>query len=76
MDLSTPAALASLARDVAVLLGAERIEQDGTPDRARIVYADGRTLALALNRPGPGSPSPRHCPSRPSSTAWRLRPSR
>ncbi|WP_406436461.1 hypothetical protein OHB14_62340 [Streptomyces sp. NBC_01613] len=51
MDLSTPAGLESLARDVAEQLGAQHTEQDGTPDRVRIIYADGRTLELAPNRP-------------------------
>ncbi|MGW7719804.1 hypothetical protein ACWGKK_36675 [Streptomyces chartreusis] len=51
MDLSTPAGLEALARDVAGLLGARRTEQDATRDRVRIIYADGRTLELAPNRP-------------------------
>ncbi|MCX5251921.1 hypothetical protein OG895_43525 [Streptomyces sp. NBC_00201] len=51
MDLSTPAGLEILARDVAEQLGAHRTEQDGTPDRVRIIFADGRTLELVPNRP-------------------------
>lgn len=51
MDLSTPAGLEALARDTAELLGAQRAEQGSTPGRARIVYADGRALELAPNRP-------------------------
>ncbi|MFI7406912.1 hypothetical protein ACIBW9_41730 [Streptomyces sp. NPDC049541] len=51
MDLSTPAGLETLARDVAELLGAHRTEQDGAPDRVRIIFADGRTLELVPNRP-------------------------
>ncbi|MGI5414152.1 hypothetical protein ACQEV9_46135 [Streptomyces chartreusis] len=51
MDLSTPAGLEALARDVAEQLGARRTEQGGAPDRVRIIYADGRTLELAPNRP-------------------------
>ncbi|MEU0949866.1 hypothetical protein ABZ379_45500 [Streptomyces canus] len=51
MDLSTAAGLEALARDTAALLGAQRAEQGNTPGRARIVYADGRALELAPNRP-------------------------
>ncbi|MGW7671467.1 hypothetical protein ACWGJX_30740 [Streptomyces sp. NPDC054775] len=51
MDLSTPAGLESFARDLAEHLGAQRTEQDGTPDRVRILYADGRALELLPNRP-------------------------
>jgi hypothetical protein len=51
MDLSTPAALESLARDVAAQLDAQRTEPGDMPGRVRIVYADGRALDLAPNRP-------------------------
>ncbi|MER8009744.1 hypothetical protein [Streptomyces sp. NPDC094149] len=51
MDLSTPAALESLARNIAVLIGAQRTEQDGTADQVRFFFADGRTLELVVNRP-------------------------
>ncbi|MER6273899.1 hypothetical protein [Streptomyces sp900105755] len=51
MELSTPAGLESLARAVAEQLGADRTEKDGETGRVRIVYADGRALELAPNRP-------------------------
>ncbi|MFF1517092.1 hypothetical protein [Streptomyces sp. NPDC058305] len=51
MDLTTPAGLASVARDVAELLQAERAEPGDGPDRQRITYADGRILELVFNRP-------------------------
>ncbi|MDV9174231.1 hypothetical protein R6V09_29495 [Streptomyces sp. W16] len=51
MDLSTATGLESLARAVAEQLSAERAETDGAPDRVRVVYADGRALVLAANRP-------------------------
>ncbi|WP_019074683.1 hypothetical protein [Streptomyces hokutonensis] len=50
MDLSTTTGLESLARAIAEQLGAEHAETDGTPDRVRIVYADGRALHLVPNR--------------------------
>ncbi|MFJ4895618.1 hypothetical protein ACIP5U_37335 [Streptomyces sp. NPDC088788] len=51
MDLTTPAGLASVARDVAELLQAERAEPGDGPDRQRVTYADGRILELIFNRP-------------------------
>ncbi|WP_415940228.1 hypothetical protein [Streptomyces sp. 039-1] len=51
MDLTTPAGLASIARDVAELLQAERAEPGDGPDRQRVIYADGRILELVFNRP-------------------------
>jgi hypothetical protein len=51
MDLSTTTGLESLARAIAERIGAEHAETDGTPDRVRIVYADGRALDLVPNRP-------------------------
>lgn len=51
MDLTTPAGLASVARDVAELLQAERAEPGDGPDRQRVTYADGRILELVFNRP-------------------------
>lgn len=51
MELSTPAGLESLARSVAEQLGADRTEKDGGTGRVRVVYADGRALELAPNRP-------------------------
>ncbi|NUK21648.1 hypothetical protein [Streptomyces lunaelactis] len=51
MELSTPAGLESLARSVAEQLGADHTEKDGDTGRVRVVYADGRALELAPNRP-------------------------
>ncbi|MER5924895.1 hypothetical protein [Streptomyces mirabilis] len=51
MELSAPAGLESLARSVAEQLGADRTEEDADTGRVRVVYADGRALELAPNRP-------------------------
>ncbi|MFE6020775.1 hypothetical protein ACFQ6O_29885 [Streptomyces sp. NPDC056441] len=50
MELSAPAGLEFLAREVARRLGAHHVVHDGGVGRVRIVYADGRGMELTHNR--------------------------